>query len=196
LKLEKSGASVKPKEEEMATASAIERAIGVARFDPQAYEAVEHDEAATGTALAIVVLASIANGIGSLRDTGILGAIVGAIFAVIGFVLYAGIAYLIGAKVFATAETRATWGQLLRTLGFAQAPGVLRVLGIVPVIGPIIGFVVAVWILVASVIAIRQACDFSTGRAILTAIVSWIAYFIFVVLPMVFLGVLFGVATR
>lgn len=176
----------------MASASAIERAIGVARFDPQAYEAVEHDEAATGTALAIVVLASIANGIGNLRDTGILGAIVGVIFAVIGFVLYAGIAYLIGAKVFATEETRATWGQLVRTLGFAQAPGVLRVLGIVPLIGGVVNFVVAIWILVASIVAIRQACDFSTGRAILTAIVSWIVYFIFVVVPMAVMGALFG----
>ncbi|MFN3336362.1 MAG: YIP1 family protein [Thermomicrobium sp.] len=176
----------------MASASAIERAIGVARLDPQAYEAVEHDEAATGTALVIVVLASIANGISGLRDTGVVGAIAGVIFAVIGFVLYAGIAYLIGAKVFATAETRATLGQLLRTLGFAQAPGILRVFGIVPVIGPLIGLIVAVWILVASVIAIRQACDFSTGRAILTAIVSWIVYFIFVVLPMGILSLLFA----
>ncbi len=176
----------------MATASSFERVIGVARLDAQAYEAVEHDEAATGTALAIVVLASIANGIGSLRETGIGGALVGVIFAVIGFVLYAGIAYLIGGKVFATAETRVTWGQLLRTLGFAQAPGILRVLGIIPVIGSIIGFVVAVWILVASVIAIRQACDFSTGRAILTAIVSWIVYLLFVVLPMAILSGLVG----
>ena len=113
----------------------------------------------------------------------------------IGFVLYAGIAYLIGGKLFATSETRVTLGQLVRTLGFAQAPGVLYVRGLLPVVGGSIRFVIGIWILVASVIAIRQACDFSTGRAVLTAAVSWIVYFLFVVVPAAILGVLVGALT-
>jgi len=109
----------------MVQAGVIERALGAARLDAETYESVERDEAATGTALAIVVLSAIAGGIGNLRDADILGLIGGVIFGVIGFVLYAGVAYLIGGKLFATSETRVTLGQLLRTLGFAQAPGVL-----------------------------------------------------------------------
>jgi hypothetical protein len=184
-----------PKEENMVQAGVIERALGAARLDAEAYESVERDEAATGTALAIVVLSAIASGIGNLRDAGILGLIGGVIFGVIGFVLYAGIAFLIGGKLFATSETRVTLGQLLRTLGFAQAPGVLYVLGLLPGVGGLIRFVIGIWILVASIIAIRQACDFSTGRAILTAFVSWIAYFLFVVVPAAILGALFGALT-
>ena len=179
-----------PEGGQMAQASVVERAIGAARLDPRAYEDVERDEAATGTALAIVVLVAIASGIGNLGNNGVIGLIVGVIFGVIGFVLYAGIAYLVGAKLFATAETRVTWGQLIRTLGFAQAPGILYVLGILPAVGGLIRFVVGVWILVASIIAIRQACDFSTGRAVLTAVVAWIIYFIFVALPATVLALL------
>ncbi len=190
MKLELSIAVRMPEGGQMAQASVVERAIGAARLDPRAYEDVERDEAATGTALAIVVLAAIASGIGNLGNNGVIGFIVGVIFGVIGFVLYAGIAYLVGAKLFATAETRATWGQLIRTLGFAQAPGILYVLGILPAVGGLIRFVVGVWILVASIIAIRQACDFSTGRAVLTAVVAWIIYFIFVALPATVLALL------
>ena len=179
-----------PEGGQMAQASVVERAIGAARLDPRAYEDVERDEAATGTALAIVVLVAIASGIGNLGNNGVIGLIVGVIVGVIGFVLYAGIAYLVGAKLFATAETRVTWGQLIRTLGFAQAPGILYVLGILPAVGGLIRFVVGVWILVASIIAIRQACDFSTGRAVLTAVVAWIIYFIFVALPATVLALL------
>ena len=50
----------------MAQAGVIERALGAARLDAEAYESVERDEAATGTALAIVVLSAIASGIGNL----------------------------------------------------------------------------------------------------------------------------------
>jgi len=190
VKLELSIAVQMPEGGQMAQASVVERVIGAARLDPRAYEDVERDEAATGTALAIVVLSAIANGIGNLGNDGVIGLIVGVIFGVIGFVLYAGIAYLVGAKLFATAETRVTWGQLIRTLGFAQAPGILYVLGILPAVGGLIRFVVGVWILVASIIAIRQACDFSTGRAVLTAVVAWIIYFIFVALPATVLALL------
>ena len=190
MKLELSIAVRMPEGGQMAQASVVERVIGAARLDPRAYEDVERDEAATGTALAIVVLSAIANGIGNLGNDGVIGLIVGVIFGVIGFVLYAGIAYLVGAKLFATAETRVTWGQLIRTLGFAQAPGILYVLGILPAVGGLIRFVVGVWILVASIIAIRQACDFSTGRAVLTAVVAWIIYFIFVALPATVLALL------
>jgi len=124
VKLELSIAVQMPEGGQMAQASVVERVIGAARLDPRAYEDVERDEAATGTALAIVVLSAIANGIGNLGNDGVIGLIVGVVFGVIGFVLYAGIAYLVGAKLFATAETRVTWGQLIRTLGFAQAPGI------------------------------------------------------------------------
>lgn len=176
----------------MAQASVVERAIGAARLDPRAYEDVERDEAATGTALAIVVLSAIASGIGNLGNDGVIGLVGGVVFGVIGFLLYAGIAYLVGAKLFATAETSATWGQLIRTLGFAQAPGILYVLGILPAVGGLIRFIVGVWILVATIVAIRQACDFSTGRAVLTAVVAWIIYLIFVVLPAALLALLVG----
>jgi hypothetical protein len=85
--------------------------------------------------------------------------------------MWSGITYLIGDKLLGGT---ATWGELLRTIGFAQSPGVLYALGAVPALGALIRFVVAIWILFAGIIAIRQALDFGTGRAIVTAVLGWL----------------------
>lgn len=148
----------------------VDRMIGAARLDVDTYEEVEADQSATGQAALVVGIVAIASAIGSLGDGG-MGIVTGLLSAIVGWLLWAGITYVVGDKLFGGT---ATWGELLRTLGFAQAPGVLLVLGIIPLLGGLVQAVVGIWMLVAGIIAIRQALDFSTGRAILTAIIGWI----------------------
>ena len=150
--------------------SIVDRMIGAARLDSATYEEVESDYNATGQAAIVVTIVAIASAIGGLNEGG-RGIISGVIVAILGWLLWSGIAYLIGDKVFGGT---ATWGELLRTIGFAQSPGVLLILGIIPVLGGLVGVVVSIWMLVAGIIAIRQALDFGTGRAILTAVLGWI----------------------
>ncbi|MDB4952056.1 MAG: Yip1 protein [Gemmatimonadetes bacterium] len=150
--------------------SFAERMIGAAMLDVATYEEVEADVSATSQAAGVVAIVAVASAIGALH--GGTGAIIGGIVsAFLGWLLWAGLTYLVGTKAF---NGTATWGELLRTLGFAQAPGVLAVLGIVPVLGGVIRFVVMIWLLVTGVIAIRQALDFDTGKAILTALIAWV----------------------
>ena len=167
--------------EEIATRrSFVDRMAAAARLNVDLYEEVEADTSATTQAMGVVAVVAVAQAIGSAG--GGAGAIaLGVVAAVLGWLLWAGITYLIGDKLLGGT---ATWGELLRTLGFAQSPGVLYVLGILPVFGGIIRFAVAIWILVAGIIAIRQALDFSTGRAILTAVLGWLA----VGIPVLLLG--------
>ena len=157
--------------------SIIDRMIRAARLEPQVYEEVEHDQSATGQALLVVVMGAIAAGIGALSG-GISGLIVGVVLALVGWAAYAFVAYWIGTNFFKGPKTEATWGQLLRTLGFASSPRVLLVLGVIPVVGIFIWIAVFFWTLVTTVIAIRQALDFDTGRAIATAVVSWLVFFV------------------
>jgi len=158
-------------------ASMIDRMIRAARLEPQVYEEVEHDQSATRQAMLVVVLGAIAAGIGALSG-GVIGLIVGIVAGLISWAVYAFIAYWVGTNFFKGPHTEATWGELLRTLGFASSPRVLLVLGIIPVVGLLIGLVVFIWMLITTVIAIRQALDFDTGRAIATAVVSWLALFV------------------
>ncbi len=151
--------------------SIVDRMIRAARLESQVYEEVEHDQSATGQAMLVVVIGAVAAGIGALSG-GISGLIAGVVFALVGWAAYAFTTYLVGAYIFKGPETECTWGELLRTLGFASSPRILLVLGIIPVIGLVIWPVVFVWWVIATVIAIRQALDFDTWRAIATAVVS------------------------
>ncbi len=151
--------------------SMIDRMIRAAKLDPQVYEEVEHDQSATSQAMTVVVLGAVAAGIGALYG-GVIGLVVGVIAGLIGWAVYAFVAYWVGTNIFKGPQTDATWGELLRTLGFASSPRVLLVLGIIPVLGIFVGLAVFVWTLFTTVVAIRQALDFDTGRAIATAVVS------------------------
>ncbi len=158
----------------------IDRMKGAAMLNVATYEEVEADTSATAQAGMVVVLAAVAQAIGGIGHGGA-GIIFGAVVAIVGWVLWSGITYLIGDKLLGGT---ATWGELLRTIGFAHAPQVLLVLAILPVVGGLLRAVVAIWVLIAGVIAIRQALDFSTGKAIATALLGWLA----IVIPAALIG--------
>jgi hypothetical protein len=126
--------------------------------------------------MAVVAAAALAAGIGSIRvgATSAVGAVVGGI---VGWFLWAVVTWLIGTKLLPEPGTSADLGQMLRTIGFSAAPGLLNVLGIIPLLGLLVSFVAAVWQLVAMVVAVRQALDYrSTGRAALVCFVGWLFY--------------------
>ena len=152
----------------------VDRMIGAAQLNIDVYEDVEADSTATGQAAGVVAIAAICSAIGGIGG-GAEGVLGGLIAALVGWLLWAGVTYVIGDKLLGGT---ATWGELLRTLGFAQAPGVLYVLGVVPLLGSLATVIVGIWILVTSVVAIRQALDFGTGRAIATALLGFIPYVI------------------
>ena len=155
--------------------SMVDRMIGASRLSIHIFEEVEADTSATKQALLVVFLAALATGIGI---GGLNGLLVGVPLAVAGWAIWAFIVYFIGTKILPEHETHADWGQLARSLGFAQSPGVLKVFGVLPD-GGIIFLVVSVWMLVAMVIAVRQALDYtSTKRAICVVLLGFIPYLI------------------
>ena len=155
----------------------IKRMMGAAKLDTAIFEEVEADTSATQQALVVVVLVAIATGIGNFGSGGPVGLVAGIAAGIVLWALWAWITYFVGTTLFKTAETEANWGQLARTLGFAQSPGVLKVFGFIPVLGPLVFAIASIWQLVAMVIAIRQALDYtSTWRAIGVAVVGFIPY--------------------
>ena len=158
------------------TSTVWERMIGAALLNKNAYEAVERDINATSSALLIVLFAALAAGVGALSSNGVRGLIVSVVADLISWAIYAAFAYVIGTMIFKTAETRTTLGELLRTLGYAQTPALLLLFSGIVVVGSLISLIVFFWILATTVIAIRQALDFTTGRAIGTAVVAWLLF--------------------
>ena len=152
-----------------------DRMLRAAKLDVQLYEEVEHDEGALGQATTVVVLSAVAAGIGSFSIGGTMGLVSGALGALLGWYVWAFLTYYIGTRLLPEPQTQADHGQLLRTIGFASAPGLIRVLGIIPGLAPIVFAAAGVWMLVAMVIAVRQALDYSsTWRAIGVCAIGWV----------------------
>lgn len=172
------------------SSSFVDRIIGAVRLDAATYEEVEHDSSATWQAVAVVAVVSILSGIGSTRD-GTGGLVGGVIAAIVFWAIYALFVYLVGVYILRSPETSATFEQVLRPLGFSYAPSALAVLGLVPGVGGLIVLIASIWSLVASIVAIRQSLEVSTGRAVAIAIVAFLAMVVVLVLVVAVLG--FGI---
>ena len=167
----------------------LDRIVRAAKLDVNLYEEVEADKGAMSQAMGVVVLSSIAAGIGSIGSMGIKGVIIGAITALFAWYVWAYITYFIGVKILPEPQTKADHGELLRTIGFSSSPGLLRILAIIPGIGGIIFMITSVWMLVAMVIAVRQALDYqSTLRAVGVCIIGWVIQAIILTILFTVLG--------
>jgi hypothetical protein len=160
----------------------VDQMMRASRLDIPFYEEVERDTTQTNNALTVVVVTALAAGIsgaisGAMSGAGggtiVLGLIGGIVAAVIGWGVWCGIVYFVGTKMFGGT---ATWGEVLRTVGFAQSPNVLRILSFIPILGALISLVAGIWALIASVIAVRQSLDIGTGAAVIVSIIGFVVY--------------------
>jgi hypothetical protein len=152
-----------------------DRIIRAAKLDVDLYEEVEADKGAMGQAMGVVVLSSLAAGIGSIEIRGLSEILMGTIVALIAWYVWAYLTYFIGTKFLAEPQTKADSGELLRTIGFSSSPGLIRVLGIIPGLRALVFIVASIWMLVAMIIAVRQALDYrSTLRAVAVCLIGWI----------------------
>lgn len=178
----------------MASATAknsfLQRLIGAAALDAAVYEDVEADRSATAQAFTVVLLSSIAGGLGIHGLSG--GPVNIAFFsmvALLAWCAWALVTYTVGAFLLPEPQTRVDVGELLRTIGFAATPGLLRVLAIIPPLAIPVFIATSVWMLLAMIVAVRQALDYtSTGRAVAVCVIGWVLSLVFAIV----LGLLFG----
>lgn len=177
----------------------IDRTIRAAKLDVELYEEVEADETLTSQAIAVVVIAAIAGGIGGALGAIIRGSIggfflaliVSPIIAVIGYFVWAALTYFIGTSVF---QGTADYGEMLRAIGYSYGPQVLSLLSFIPCVGWLFSLIGWIWALVAGVIAVRQALDFDTGKAIITCIIGWVVMLVInVIFAALGLGTMFAI---
>ena len=176
--------------------SLIGRMVRAAKLNVDLYEEVEADRSATGQAFLVVLIFSISSAIGlgiyGMIENGpiylLWGLLGGVVSNVVAWGLFSFLTYVVGTKLFPGPETSADWGELLRTLGFSTAPGALLVVAFIPLLGGLVALAVWVWMIIAAVIAVRQALDFTTGRALATCAVGLIAYIVIMTITRALLG--------
>ena len=164
----------------------IDYIIGVFKLDADTFERIEHDQSATSQAalvvLAVALLGAVGGLIGALLGDGnIIMAFIGPIInAFIGWILWSAVTYFVGTSFFGG---QADMGEMLRVVGFANAPGIL---GIIPCIGWLVGLL---WTLAAMVVAIRQGLDVDTTKALIIGAIG----FVVVLILNLIIGSVFGV---
>ena len=152
----------------------VNRIIRACKLDVNLYEEVEADKSATFQAALVVVLSSLAAGVGALH-LGASNFLIAPLLSLLSWYIWAYLIYLIGAKLFPEPNTKADHGELLRTIGFSSAPGLIRVFGFTPELMSITFIGAGIWMLVAMVIAVRQALDYeSTWRAIGVVVIGFL----------------------
>jgi len=149
-----------------------DRMLGALRLQDAAYEDIEADEKATGEAAFIIVATSLVSGAVNGVLTGAGGGFFGALGSLIGWAFYAWVAYLVGVKLFPGPQTKSSWGELARTLGYANTARFFIVFELIPGLAALTRTIVALWVLVATVVALRAALDITTARAVWIAIAS------------------------
>jgi hypothetical protein len=164
-----------------------DRLIRAIKLDPELYEEVEADHGANGQAALTVLLSSLAAGVGGALSGGWMGILLNTLFALGGWVVWAFLSFFIGSKLLPEKQTQADMGELLRCTGFSSAPGLLQVLGVLPGLGGFIRLAVAIWMLAAFVVAVRQALDYtSTLRALGVCFLGWLVLMALNVIPVLF----------
>jgi len=153
--------------------SFTDRIVGVLRLVPTTYREIARDTSALPQAAGVVALVAAASAIGGAGE-GIKGAIGGAIGAIVWWVIFSVATWFVGTKLMGASDIGGGPGRMLRTSGFAQAPGILTVLGFIPLLGAIAAVIGGIWALITGVMAVREALGVTTGKAIVTAVFAWV----------------------
>ena len=154
----------------------IYRAI---KIDADLYEEVEKDKSATLQAGLVVVLSSLAAGVGAI-NLGASNFLLAPIMSLISWYVWAYIIYFVGVKLFPEKNTKTNHGELLRTIGFSSAPGIIRVFGVTPDLMTVTFIGSAFWMLACMVVGVRSALDYkSLGRAFGVVVVAWLIQAVF-----------------
>ena len=160
----------------------INRIIRACKLDVNLYEEVEADKSATVQAAIVVVLSSLAAGVGAL-SLGASNFLIAPFLSLVSWYIWAYLIYLIGAKLFPEPNTKADHGELLRTIGFSYSPGLIRIFAFNQDLLVITFFGSGIWSLIAMVIAVRQALDYqSTWRAIGVVVIGFLVQAIFLIM--------------
>ena len=154
----------------------IGRVIGTACLDPRAYDEVDGDIKATPQAVLVVAVTGLAAGIGSLGTEDTVGLVLIANLSkeLLVWGLWTITSYFVGTTLFRSrdSDTTPSWRQLLRTTGFAQSPGLLRVTTFVPYVGLPIFIVSYFWQMAAMTVAVRQTLKYASTWRALTVVLS------------------------
>lgn len=158
-------------------ASFGERVVGAMKLEANTFEEIERDPTAMAQSVGVIALSAVSLGLGNIYYGGISGILTRVITALIGFVIWALVVWVIGTKVMPDPATKADLPETFRVIAFAASPGIVGIITIIPILGWLLLFLIALWQLAAMVVAVRQVLDYSnTGKAAVVVVIGFVVY--------------------
>jgi hypothetical protein len=158
----------------------VDRILRAVRLDWTVFREIAEDRDAMREAVIIVVVVAILSAIGGAgvmlvgqegMGRAVLGFFTGLVTSIlIGWIGWAILTYFVGTLLF---KGRTDIPEMMRVLGYANAPNLLQVFSFIPCVGWLIALAGSILALIAGVLAIREAMEFDTGKAIITVLISW-----------------------
>ncbi len=169
----------------------LNRMLRAAKLDVSLYKEVQEDRSAVPQAMGVVILSSLAAGVGGAgtADVGLEIILLGTALALAGWFVWAFLTFFIGTRILPEPQTKADYGELLRTIGFSSTPGIIRILGVIPGASLFLLFLASIWMLVGMIIAVRVALNYtSTMRAVGVCAIGWLVQLFVLALLMSLFG--------
>lgn len=155
-------------------ASLPDRMIGAMQGNVKTFQEIEADQTALGQAVTVIVIAGVASLIGNIFRQGVMYGIVSLVLTLIAYAVWSVMVVLVGTKLMPEPTTKADFAEGFRVIGFTASPGVFHVLAIIPFLGPLLSFLISIWMLILGVIAAREVLDYSnTGRALIVCLIAF-----------------------
>jgi hypothetical protein len=175
----------------------LNRLFRAAKLDVSLYQEIVADAGTMNQALIVVFIYSMAAAYGTFGRAGVSGTNIGMLTTLLGWYVWAFSTYMIGARFFPEAQTKPDRKALMRALGFASAPGALRVLGFLPGLGIVVLVAATAWMIAAATVGVKQALNYeSTSRALGVCIIGMIISLVFQGLMYIMLFSAFGVTAK
>jgi len=156
------------------------RLLGVLVLDPVAFEEIEADRRAAMQSVLVVAAVCLSAGFAAagLQIAGIAGFVSGVVMALGAWLVWVVLIATLGTYAMAEPQTKSDLPELLRVLGFAAAPGLFIAFAAMRAVTPFVVVAVAIWMVAAAVLGLRQALDYrSTARAAAVCVISWLLSF-------------------
>jgi hypothetical protein len=158
----------------------LNRFFRAAKLDASLYQEILEEPKSFNQALIVVLIYSMASAFGTFGRVGSVGTNIGMLTTLFGWYVWAISTYFIGARILPEPQTEPDRKALMRVLGFACAPGVLRVAGFIENLGLVVLLIATIWMLAAATIGVKQALNYqSTSRALGVSIIGIIISYVF-----------------
>ena len=174
--------------------SLINRVLRAALLDKEFFKEVEADTSLNQEALIVVIIVSVAGGVGAFLGNlfggdifaSFLALILSTLIGIANYYIWAYVSHFIGTNMF---NGEANPGELLRILGYASGPRILNLLGFVPCLGAVLGLAGGIWALIAGFFGVQEALDLDTTETLVTVVIGWLVTLIIYALVTGLLGI-------